>query len=231
MRLGDRDLSAEPPHRIARAGLARTFQNLRLFANLSVRENVDLAALSAGRYRPRRAAGRRRRAARRRRPRPTWPTGRRARSTTATSAGSSWPAPPRWRPTYLLLDEPTSGMSDDESLAMVDHVRATAGVGRRRRARHRPRPGVHHPHQRPRRRARRGPRARRGHARRGPPPTPPSPPPTSAHTAERKAVAGFSLRVALAVIACSVRTVVSMSSTSNWLSNCVEGPLMYSRRL
>ena len=36
--------------------------------------------------------------------------------------------------------------------------------------------------------------------------------------------------VAFAVIACSVRTVVSMSSTSNWLSNCVEGPLMYSRR-
>jgi len=29
-------------------------------------------------------------------------------------------------PAYLLLDEPTSGMSDAESLAMVDHVRATA---------------------------------------------------------------------------------------------------------
>ena len=29
-------------------------------------------------------------------------------------------------PAYLLLDEPTSGMSDSESLAMVDHVRATA---------------------------------------------------------------------------------------------------------
>jgi hypothetical protein len=36
--------------------------------------------------------------------------------------------------------------------------------------------------------------------------------------------------VAVAVIACRVRTVVSMSSTSNWLSNCVEVPLMYSRR-
>ena len=29
-------------------------------------------------------------------------------------------------PAYLLLDEPTSGMSDTESRAMVDHVRATA---------------------------------------------------------------------------------------------------------
>ncbi len=52
VRLGDRDVSAEPPHRIARAGLARTFQNLRLFSTLSVRENVELAALSASRYRP-----------------------------------------------------------------------------------------------------------------------------------------------------------------------------------
>ena len=30
-------------------------------------------------------------------------------------------------PDYLLLDEPTSGMSDDESLAMVERVRETAG--------------------------------------------------------------------------------------------------------
>ena len=29
-------------------------------------------------------------------------------------------------PAFLLLDEPTSGMSDTESTAMVDHVRATA---------------------------------------------------------------------------------------------------------
>ena len=29
-------------------------------------------------------------------------------------------------PEFLLLDEPTSGMSDAESLAMVDHVRSTA---------------------------------------------------------------------------------------------------------
>ena len=52
VRVGERDLTAESPHRIARAGLARTFQNLRLFSTLSVRENVELAALSARRYRP-----------------------------------------------------------------------------------------------------------------------------------------------------------------------------------
>ncbi len=34
------EISALPPHRIAAAGIARTFQNIRLFANLSSLENV-----------------------------------------------------------------------------------------------------------------------------------------------------------------------------------------------
>ena len=34
------DISALPPHQIAAAGIARTFQNIRLFANLSSLENV-----------------------------------------------------------------------------------------------------------------------------------------------------------------------------------------------
>src|SRR5699024_8632241 len=49
--LGERELATEPPHRIARAGLGRTFQNLRLFANLPVRENVELAGVAAATYR------------------------------------------------------------------------------------------------------------------------------------------------------------------------------------
>jgi ABC-type branched-subunit amino acid transport system ATPase component len=40
------ELSGLPPHRIARLGISRTFQNLRLFARLSVLENV-LCGLSA----------------------------------------------------------------------------------------------------------------------------------------------------------------------------------------
>ncbi|HET7365119.1 MAG TPA: ABC transporter ATP-binding protein [Burkholderiales bacterium] len=35
-----RDISGLPPHQIAAAGIARTFQNIRLFANLSALENV-----------------------------------------------------------------------------------------------------------------------------------------------------------------------------------------------
>ena len=124
--VGERDLSREPPHRIARAGLARTFQNLRLFPTLSVRENVELAALSARRYRrdvPRRRPGR---PARRRRPRRRRRAARRRRSDYGNQRRLELARAAALAPAYLLLDEPTSGMSDAESLAMVEHVRATA---------------------------------------------------------------------------------------------------------
>ena len=47
--LGGTDITRWPPHRRGRAGLARTFQHGRLFGELSVRENVEVAALGAGR--------------------------------------------------------------------------------------------------------------------------------------------------------------------------------------
>jgi branched-chain amino acid transport system ATP-binding protein len=43
MRLDGRSLAGQPPHQITRAGLARTFQNIRLFGDLSVLDNVMLA--------------------------------------------------------------------------------------------------------------------------------------------------------------------------------------------
>jgi branched-chain amino acid transport system ATP-binding protein len=42
--LGDRSLVGLQPHQIAQLGIARTFQTLRLFLNLSVRDNVMAAA-------------------------------------------------------------------------------------------------------------------------------------------------------------------------------------------
>jgi ABC-type branched-subunit amino acid transport system ATPase component len=48
-----RDMTGRRPDEIFRAGVARTFQGVRLFAHLSVRDNVQLAARSA----PRRPGG------------------------------------------------------------------------------------------------------------------------------------------------------------------------------
>jgi branched-chain amino acid transport system ATP-binding protein len=45
---GDTDVTRWPPHRRGRHGLARTFQHAHSFRLLSVRENVEVAALGVG---------------------------------------------------------------------------------------------------------------------------------------------------------------------------------------
>ena len=46
--LEGRDITSWSPHRRGREGLARTFQHSRSFAGLTVRENVEVAALGSG---------------------------------------------------------------------------------------------------------------------------------------------------------------------------------------
>ena len=46
--LGDKDVTRWSPHRRGRHGLARTFQHSHSFGSLSVRENVEVAALGVG---------------------------------------------------------------------------------------------------------------------------------------------------------------------------------------
>ena len=125
--IGGTDVTGQPTHRLSRDGLVRTFQNLRLFPALTVRENVEVSARVAE-------------VNRRDRPPPDvdaliaeaglWDhRDRRARELDygnsrrlelARAAATS--------PSFLLLDEPTSGMSDAESAAMVEQVRHMAAV-------------------------------------------------------------------------------------------------------
>jgi len=48
VQLGERPLTGAPPHRIARAGMARTFQTTQLFESMTVLENVEVGLAGAG---------------------------------------------------------------------------------------------------------------------------------------------------------------------------------------
>ncbi len=125
--LGSAEVSGAP-HIRARQGIARTFQNLRVFGSLPVRENIAVAELVAAEYRKGRAGGpgvdelleMSGLSALAERPASTLDYGNQRRLEIARAAAL--------RPDFLLLDEPTSGMSETESLAMVAHVRQIAAA-------------------------------------------------------------------------------------------------------
>jgi branched-chain amino acid transport system ATP-binding protein len=126
VRLSGVDATRFPPHRRAKLGLARTFQRLELFASLSVRDNVRVAAELAGRRHIKRAVERiltrvglehvaDRTAG-------ELPTGS-ARLVEIARALAT-------QPTVLLLDEPASGLGDAETahLAALLHDLAKEGL-------------------------------------------------------------------------------------------------------
>ena len=123
--LDGRPITGWPPARRARAGLTRTFQAVRVFAGLSVRDNVEAAALGGG-------LGRR--AARRQAAEVLERLGLGAlaeREAGAVSAGDERRVgiarALATRPSFLLLDEPAAGLNDAESIRLIDTIRALAG--------------------------------------------------------------------------------------------------------
>lgn len=113
VRVGDVDITGWPPHKIAELGLARTFQTLKLFLGLTVLENVEVAAVSAGL--PRRQArqqayelleslGATRLADL---PAGALPYGQERRVEIARALATN--------PSFLLLDEPAAGLNEAES--------------------------------------------------------------------------------------------------------------------
>jgi branched-chain amino acid transport system ATP-binding protein len=133
--LGERDVTGMPPHRIAGLGLARTFQNIRLFNLMTAEENVLVAMhphMKAGVFRTVLRTGAQRREER---------EGREfARDLLEfVGIGKVWDEYARnlsygdqrrlevaralaLRPSVLLLDEPTAGMNPQESARFVDFV-------------------------------------------------------------------------------------------------------------
>lgn len=125
--LGDETLSALPAHRVAAAGLARTFQNIRLFDRLTALENVTAAAASAGHNRAE-AEGiamaeltRMGLAQRWSEPAAAFAYGDRRRLEIARALALS--------PDYLLLDEPAAGMNPAETERLIETLERLKGDG------------------------------------------------------------------------------------------------------
>jgi branched-chain amino acid transport system ATP-binding protein/branched-chain amino acid transport system permease protein len=137
-----RSIGSLPPHQVVAAGIARTFQNLRLFHNLTVRENVQVALMHAHRPWWRHALGfpagwLRSEAASHRRadelldrvgarrfaelPIKSLPYGWQRRVELARALACE--------PRLLLLDEPAAGLNDDETRGLVELVRSLREEG------------------------------------------------------------------------------------------------------
>ncbi len=130
VRLAGTDITGLPAHRIGRLGVARTFQVVRLFRDLTVRENVEVAAVASGA--PRGTA--RRLAAElleevgagdlARRFAGELPYGHERLVEIARALAS--------RPRFLVLDEPAAGMDEDEGgrlLELLTRLPRERGLG------------------------------------------------------------------------------------------------------
>ena len=126
--LGERRIDGLPIHRIARAGIARTYQNIRLFGTLDVRTNLAAGAFMY----PGRLSDDDARALLERAGAPgialdarsaALPYGDQRRLEIARALAA--------RPAVIMLDEPAAGMNPAETGRLVETIRSIArdGIG------------------------------------------------------------------------------------------------------
>ncbi len=128
--LDGEDITSLPPHRVARHGVGRTFQNIRLFGELSVADNAEVAAVSGSR----RSAAVREVAVN--------ALAQMHLESVAHRIASTLPYAAQRRleiaralamgPRYLLLDEPAAGMNrveSDQLLESIRKIRSEHGIG------------------------------------------------------------------------------------------------------
>ena len=124
--LDNKRIDGMPPHRIARTGIARTYQNIRLFGALDVRANLAAGAFARpGRLTPEELTTLLQRAG--------------IPHVDPTAKASSLPYGDQRRleigralaaaPSVVMLDEPAAGMNPAETTRLVDTIRAIATAG------------------------------------------------------------------------------------------------------
>ncbi|SED64484.1 ABC transporter ATP-binding protein [Rhodobacter sp. 24-YEA-8] len=125
-------LQGRSPQQISASGIARTFQNLRIFRDLTVRQNIEVAALRAGQLHPGRAPVMRLDdllemfglADRADEPAGDLPYGTRRWMEMARAMATG--------PRILLLDEPAAGLNDEETERLhqvITLLRDKSGIG------------------------------------------------------------------------------------------------------
>jgi branched-chain amino acid transport system permease protein len=128
--LDGEEITSLPPHRVARRGVGRTFQNIRLFGELSVAENAEVAATSgswrsvAVREVAVDALAQMHLESAAHRIASTLPYAAQRRLEIARALAM--------KPTYLLLDEPAAGMNrveTDQLSESIRKIRSEHGIG------------------------------------------------------------------------------------------------------
>jgi branched-chain amino acid transport system ATP-binding protein len=118
--LGDDDVTGQPPHRLARRGVSRTFQSGRSFPDLTVLENVEAGPVGLG-VRRREAAARARAAL----DAVGLDVGHDTFANALTSGQERRLEVARaiaMRPRFLFLDEPAAGLNETEGDELVKTV-------------------------------------------------------------------------------------------------------------